>query len=95
VAGVTVSIRNVETGSERKVLTDETGRYNAISLAVGLRSQRKRADCPSSEWRHSGSRTEELLALPLETSTKSWKCRGTDRSRSHDRRYFWIIGERQ
>ena len=35
VAGATVSIRNAETGSERKVLTDETGRYSAMSLAVG------------------------------------------------------------
>ena len=35
VAGATVTIRNTETGSERSVSTDEAGRYNAASLAVG------------------------------------------------------------
>src|SRR5438045_3800270 len=35
VAGATVSIRNTETGSERRVSTDEIGRYNVASLPVG------------------------------------------------------------
>src|SRR5205814_3292641 len=35
VAGATVSIRNIETGSERRVSTDEIGRYNVTSLSVG------------------------------------------------------------
>jgi len=35
VAGATVTIRNTETGSGRSVSTDEAGRYNAASLAVG------------------------------------------------------------
>jgi Carboxypeptidase regulatory-like domain len=35
VVGATVTIRNRETGAERSVSTDDTGRYNAASLAVG------------------------------------------------------------
>ena len=35
VVGATVTIRNLETGAERSVSTDDTGRYNAASLAVG------------------------------------------------------------
>jgi hypothetical protein len=35
VAGATVTIRNTETGSERRISTDDTGRYNAAALAVG------------------------------------------------------------
>jgi Carboxypeptidase regulatory-like domain len=35
VAGATVAIQNTETGSERRISTDETGRYHAASLAVG------------------------------------------------------------
>jgi len=35
VAGATLTITNEETGFERRVLTDETGRYYAASLAVG------------------------------------------------------------
>jgi len=35
VVGATVTIRNRETGAERSVSTDDTGRFNAASLAVG------------------------------------------------------------
>ncbi|HTR34415.1 MAG TPA: carboxypeptidase regulatory-like domain-containing protein [Bryobacteraceae bacterium] len=35
IAGATVIIRNVETGSERKLTTDESGRYAVPSLPVG------------------------------------------------------------
>ena len=35
IAGATVVIRNVETGAERKVATDESGRYAVLSLPVG------------------------------------------------------------
>ena len=33
--GATVSLRNVETGAERKLVTDEGGRYSAASVGVG------------------------------------------------------------
>ncbi len=35
VPGVTVLIRNLETGTERSLLTDESGRFNAAALPVG------------------------------------------------------------
>jgi hypothetical protein len=35
VAGATVLIRNLETGTERSLLTDESGRFNAAALPVG------------------------------------------------------------
>ncbi|HKF26218.1 MAG TPA: carboxypeptidase-like regulatory domain-containing protein, partial [Candidatus Acidoferrum sp.] len=35
VAGATVSIRNAETGAQRTVSSDESGRFHAASLAVG------------------------------------------------------------
>jgi len=35
VVGATVTIRNRETGAERSVSTDDTGRYNSASLALG------------------------------------------------------------
>lgn len=35
ISAAVVAIRNVETGAERKLLTDEAGRYSAPSLAVG------------------------------------------------------------
>jgi hypothetical protein len=35
IAGTTVTIKNLETGGERKATTDEAGRYSAFSIAVG------------------------------------------------------------
>src|SRR5262245_33591359 len=35
VAGATVRIKNAETGAERTLSTDESGRFSASSLAVG------------------------------------------------------------
>ena len=35
IAGATVKIRNLETGAERDLLTDEDGRFSAPSLFVG------------------------------------------------------------
>jgi hypothetical protein len=35
IAAAAVSVRNVETGAERKLVTDEAGRYSAPSLAIG------------------------------------------------------------
>src|SRR6187397_1595127 len=35
VAGATVGIKNAETGAARTLATDESGRFNANSLAVG------------------------------------------------------------
>src|SRR5580658_1817990 len=36
IAAAAVTVRNVETGAERKLVTDESGRYSAPSIAVGL-----------------------------------------------------------
>src|SRR5690242_14351918 len=33
--GATVSVRNLETGAERKLRTDSSGRYSAPSIAAG------------------------------------------------------------
>src|SRR5258708_2251190 len=35
VPGVTIRIKNVETGAERNLVTDEAGRYNALALPAG------------------------------------------------------------
>src|SRR5262249_60284641 len=35
VSGATVTVRNLETGAERLLLTDEAGRFNASLLLVG------------------------------------------------------------
>ena len=35
IQGVSIQIKNVETGSIRNLITDETGRYDAASLPVG------------------------------------------------------------
>jgi len=34
-AGASVSVKNVETGAERKLTTDDSGRYSAPSIAIG------------------------------------------------------------
>jgi hypothetical protein len=38
VGGATVQVRNIETGTERKLVTDRNGRYSAPSLTVGTYS---------------------------------------------------------
>jgi hypothetical protein len=35
IPGAVVSVRNIETGAERKLITDESGRYSAPSISVG------------------------------------------------------------
>ena len=35
VPGVAVSVKNIETGAERKLVTDDNGRYSAPSISVG------------------------------------------------------------
>src|SRR5579863_6984804 len=34
-AGALISVRNVETGAERKLVSDAAGRYSASSIAIG------------------------------------------------------------
>src|SRR6266404_2149293 len=58
IAGAAVKIRNVETGSERNLATDEAGRFNAPSLSVG------RYDVTAAkEGFHTDTRTSIALAV--------------------------------
>src|SRR5438552_13661248 len=70
VAAATVTIRNTETGSERSVSTDETGRYNVASLAVGrydLRAEKSgfRSNSRTGVTLVVGQREEILFALQV------------------------------
>src|ERR1035438_480869 len=68
--GATVSVKNIENGAERKLVTDDRGRYSAPSVAVGKYQVSASKEGFASQMKSGidlvvGQTTEVDLALPV------------------------------